>query len=126
MFEELADRVNTTPNVLRLGQDFSERFLIGYGDEEFHVQVENGSIVRLEKGPFRMRPWRFAIRADQSTWAKFAERYPPPGFHDILAFHRYGHGCVEGDIAYLLTHLRYIKAVLALTRKQDEGGLSNA
>ncbi len=121
MFETFADRVNATQTVLRLGETFSERFLIGYGEEEIHVNVDRGRIIAMENGSFLMRPWRFAIRAEKPVWAKFAEPFPPPGFHDILAFPRYGHGSVEGDVTYLLTHFRYVKAALSLLRYPHEG-----
>ena len=65
----------------------------------------------VERGPFLMRAWTFALRASAETWRRFWEPIPAPGYHDLFAMKKLGVASVEGDIVPLMTHLRYVKDV---------------
>jgi hypothetical protein len=125
MLETLASKVNANPALVRRGKNMSASFLIGIGDRGFHVSVESGRITGIEEGPFIMRGWNFAIRAPEAVWEKFWAPYPDPGFQDIFAMNRFGHCSVEGDTTVLLSHLRYVKDVLAIPRRAPTGGGSH-
>jgi hypothetical protein len=120
MLETLAARVNENSALIRRGGFMSGAFLIEIGDRGFHVSVDRGRITNVEEGPFIMRGWSFAIRAPESAWRKFWEPFPEPGFHDIFAMNRFGHCTVEGDVDKLLSHLRYVKDVLAVLRRAPD------
>jgi hypothetical protein len=122
MLEALASRVNGNPALVRRGRSMTASFLIEIGDRGFHVAVDRGRIAGIDEGPFIMRGWSFAIRAPETAWEKFREPFPDPGFHDIFAMNRFGHCVVEGDVTVLLSHLRYVKDVLATLRRAPNSG----
>ena len=122
MLETLACQVNANSALVRRGRAMSASFLIEIGARGFHVAVERGRITGVEEGPFIMRGWSFAIRAPEAVWEKFWAPYPEPGFQDIFAMNRFGHCTVEGDVNVLLSHLRYVKDVLATPRRAPAGG----
>lgn len=125
MLENLASQVNANPALVRRGRAMSASFLIEIGERGFHVAVDRGRIISVEEGPFIMRGWSFAIRASEEVWDKFWAPYPDPGFQDIFAMNRFGHCVVEGDVTVLMSHLRYVKDVLAIPRRATAGGNGN-
>lgn len=117
MIERLAELVNQDPAVVRWGRHMTETFMIEVGEQQYLVTVHRGLIQALEKGPFVMRPWRFAIRASRECWEKFWQKTPAPGWHDLFALLRRGEVAFEGDQRVLMAHLLYLKLVLAAPRK---------
>ena len=116
----LPERVNASPALLRIGRFCSVEFLLEVGDRPWHLKVERGRLASVEPGPFRMRAWAFAVRAEEGTWRRFWAPVPEPGFNDIFAMASRGHARIEGDVGPLLESLRYVKEVLALPRAMLE------
>ena len=116
LIHRLPARVNADPVLLRLGRYCTTEFVLAADEVECHLQVNNGRLGDVVDGPFRMRSWRFAIRAPKTAWQEFWKPYPAVGFNDIFAMTRYGHARIDGDVGPLLEHLRYVKEVLALPR----------
>jgi pimeloyl-ACP methyl ester carboxylesterase len=112
MFEGLAELL------VRRGRFLTTTFLLEADGESWLVRVLEGRIDRVERGPFLMRPWSFAVRASKDTWQRFWEPVPVPGYHDLFAMTRNGHARIEGDLVPLMTHLRYIQDVLASPRRR--------
>ena len=117
LIHRLPARVNADPVLLRLGRYCTTELVLAADEVECHLHVNNGRLGEVLDGPFRMRSWRFAIRAPQNTWQEFWKRQPAVGFNDIFAMTRFGHARIDGDIGPLLEHLRYFKEVLALPRE---------
>lgn len=117
MIERLAELVNPDPAVVRWGRHMNETFMIEVDEQQYLVTVQRGLIQAVEKGPFVMRPWRFAIRARRECWEKFWQKTPAPGWHDLFALLRRGEVAFEGDQRVLMAHLLYLKLVLAAARK---------
>ena len=118
MFEGLAELVNADERLVRRGRFLTTTFLLEADGESWLVRVLEGRIDRVERGPFLMRPWSFAVRASKDTWQRFWEPVPVPGYHDLFAMTRNGHARIEGDLVPLMTHLRYIQDVLASPRRR--------
>jgi pimeloyl-ACP methyl ester carboxylesterase len=112
----LPELVNANAPLVRRGRTFSGEFLVQADEVPVHVKVAEGRIISVETGPFRMRAWRFAIKAEASAWARHWEAVPVPGYHDVIAMTRLGVARLEGDLHPLMAHLRYIKEVLAAPR----------
>ena len=55
-----------------------------------------------------MPSWRFALRADETSWQRFWQPRPAPGDHDLLALVRRGLLKIEGDLQPLMANLLYI------------------
>ena len=117
VFERLAELVNGDEALVRRGRFLTTTFLLQADEATWLVGVVEGRIESVERGPFLMRAWSFAIRAPADAWRRFWEPVPAPGSHDIFAMTRAGVARVEGDLQPLMTHLRYFQEVLASPRR---------
>jgi hypothetical protein len=117
MLDKLAGRVNGDPAIVRWGRHMNETFMIEVGSAQFLFTVRAGRVESVEKGPFVMRGWRFALRASQESWDKHWQNPPPPGWHDLFALLRRGEVAFEGDQRVLMAYLLYLKLLLALPRQ---------
>ena len=117
MMEGIAARVNDDPAIVRWGRHMNETFMVQVGDTQYLLTVRAGRIESVEKGPFVMRSWRFAIRARREHWEKFWQQPPAPGWHDLFALLRRGEVVFEGDQRVLMAYLLYLKLALAVPRK---------
>lgn len=112
----LPDRVNGHGPLRRIGRHCTTEFLLEVGERPYHLVIDRGYLEPVIRGPRLMRAWAFALRADTHTWRRFWDPLPAPGFNDLFAMARYRHLRIEGDVGPLLTHLRYLKEVVALPR----------
>lgn len=124
MLDGLAEAANANEAIRRLGRHCTTDFMIEIGDTPHHVSVDRGRVVEVATGPFRLRPWSFAVRASEETWREFWRPLPAPGFQDVFAMTRFGHARLEGDLAVFRAHLRFFKEILALPRGNAVGGRS--
>jgi hypothetical protein len=116
VFDRLPELVNGNASLVRRGRYCSLTFLVEVGDTAWLVTVHEGRVTRMERGPFLLRAWSFAVRASGEAWARFWEPAPAPGYHDLFAMIKGGHARVEGDLVPLMANLRYVKDVLAAPR----------
>jgi hypothetical protein len=116
VFDRLPEWVNADAALVRRGRYLSATFLVETGETAWLLTVHEGRVTRVERGPFLMREWAFAIRASADAWRRFWEPVPAPGFHDLFALTKGGHARVEGDLQPLMANLRYVKDLLALPR----------
>ena len=107
--------------LVRRGRFLTTTFLLEADDAAWLIRVVEGRVERVERGPFLMRAWSFAIRAPRESWQRFWEPVPAPGYHDLFAMSRNGHARIEGDLLPLMTHLRYIQDVLSSPRRLHAG-----
>lgn len=113
----LPELVNNDAGLVRRGRYLTATFLVEAGDTEFLVRVVEGRVASVERGPFLMRSWTFALRASLETWQRFWEPTPAPGYHDLFAMKRLGVARIEGDLVPLMANLRYVKDVVAAPRR---------
>jgi len=109
--------VNGDDALVRRGCWLTTTFLLQADESTWLVRVVDGRIDGVERGPFLMRAWSFAIRAPVESWRQFWEPVPAPGYHDLFAMSRNGFAHIEGDLHPLMTHLRYIQEVLSSPRR---------
>jgi pimeloyl-ACP methyl ester carboxylesterase len=121
VFDRLPDLVNADANLVRRGRFLTTTFLVEVGAASYLVRIVEGRVARVERGPFLMREWSFAIRAPEDAWRRFWEPVPAPGYHDIFALAKHGHAKIEGDLVPLMANLRYVKDLLALPRSTGPG-----
>ena len=117
----LPDLVNADEGLVRRGHRLTTTFLLAVGNTEYLVHVAAGRLAAVERGPFLLRSWTFAVRASADAWARFWRPLPEPGYHDIFAMKKLGVARVEGDLWPLMAHLRYVKDVLAAPRRARAG-----
>jgi hypothetical protein len=116
-FAELPRLLAADADLLRRGAFFDARFAVGIGDVPFDVTVAAGNITAFERGPFLMRPWRFAVRATAEAWSRLWQPVPEPGWHDLSALAKRGCATLEGDLLPLMANLQYVKDLLVLPRR---------
>ena len=116
MIERLAQVVNADPAIVRWGREMNETFMLEVGDTQHLITVRGGRIEKVERGPFVMRSWRFAIRASEECWAHFFRSPPAPGWHDLFALLRRGDVTFDGDQRVLWAYLLYLKLALERLR----------
>jgi hypothetical protein len=117
VLDRLAELVNADAALVRRGRYCSTTFLVETGATAWLVTVHEGRVTRVERGPFLMRAWSFAVRASEDAWRRFWEPVPAAGWHDVFAMAKGGHARVEGDLKPLMANLRYVKDVLAKPRR---------
>ena len=117
VLEQLAELVNADAGLVRRGRYLSTTFLVETGATAWLVSVHEGRVTRVERGPFLMRAWSFAVRASEEAWQRFWAPVPAAGWHDLFAMTKGGHAMVEGDLRTLMANLRYVKDVLAKPRR---------
>jgi hypothetical protein len=118
LLARLPDLVNADAGLVRRGQRLTAAFLLAVGDAEYLVHVAAGRLTAVERGPFLLRSWSFAVRAPADAWTRFWRPLPEPGYHDLFAMKKLGVARVEGDLWPLMAHLRYLKDVLAAPRRR--------
>jgi hypothetical protein len=118
----LPDLVNADSGLVRRGQRLDTTFLLAVDDAEYLIHVASGRLAAVERGPFLLRSWSFAVRASGDAWARFWQPVPEPGYHDLFAMKKLGVARVEGDLWPLMAHLRYLKDVLAAPRRARRTG----
>lgn len=116
-FERLPELVNADAFLVWRGRFLTVDILLGVGAEEYLVEVREGRVATVKRGPFVMRPGRFSIRASADAWAKFWNKEPPPGFHDLFAMTKSGEAWIDGDLHPLMVNLRYVKDLLEAPRR---------
>jgi hypothetical protein len=116
-FEQVPRLLDGDPGLIRRGAFFDARFQVGIGAIPFDVIVTAGKIISLERGPFVMRSWRFAVRGSAEAWGRLWQPMPDPGWHDLLALTKRGCVVLEGDLQPLMANLQYVKDVLVLPRR---------
>jgi hypothetical protein len=116
MLDKLPDLVNHDAVLVRRGRWLNDTFMVEVGDDQYLIHVRGGRIDKVEKGPFVMRSWTFAIRASAAVWESFWEPVPKPGFHDVFALLRKGRIVFEGNLQPFMANLLYVKGVLAAPR----------
>ncbi len=109
--------MNGDPGIVRWGREMNETFMLEVGETQYLVTVRGGRIERVEKGPFVMRAWSFAIRAKRECWDEFLRAPPKPGWHDLFALLRRGDVKFEGDQRVMMAYLLYLKLALQALRK---------
>jgi len=117
VLDDLADLVNRDASLVRRGRYLSTTFLVETGPTAWLVTVHEGRVTGLERGPFLMRAWSFAIRASEEAWRRFWEPVPAAGWHDLFAMTKGGHATFEGHLRPLMANLRYVKDVLTKPRR---------
>ena len=64
MLEYLGELINADAAIVRRGRHCTLDFLVEVGDTPHLISTRQGRIEAVETGVGLMRPWRFAIRAD--------------------------------------------------------------
>jgi len=103
----------------RFGSDLDCTLLVGDDDVDWLVEIADGVVERVTRGPHIMPRTDLRLRATSETWARFLEAEPPPGYHDLFALRRFRRIQIEGDIRLMSAYLFYIKRLFSLLRSPE-------
>ncbi|CAN5450149.1 hypothetical protein BH09PSE6_BH09PSE6_18500 [soil metagenome] len=79
------------------------------------IDVDRGRIDWIEASK-PLTPWDFSVQGSAAAWTRFWEPMPAPGWHDLLAMNKRGEFRIEGNLLPFMTHLQFVKDLLALPR----------
>ncbi len=119
MIEALKERVNADAGLVRRGRFLTTSVLLEIGNTAWLIEVYEGRIVAVTKGPFVMPSSAFALRTSEAEWDKFCARRPPPGSHDLMALIKRRVLRAEGDLKIFMANLRYFKEALGKLRTHE-------
>lgn len=115
--DTLMDRAADDALLARFGLDLDCALLVGDGDTDWLVLIQDGEVKDVKRGPHVMPQTDLRLRAPSEAWTRFLEPVPPPGYHDLFALRRYKRIQIEGDIRLMSAYLFYFKRLFALLRK---------
>jgi hypothetical protein len=119
-FDRLGEFANADPWLVHRGRFLDVTFLVEEGEAQYLVRIHRGRVETVQKGPFVLPRWTFALRASAEAWTDFWKAIPPPGQHDLIAMLRMRTLRIEGDQQPFMANLRYFKDLLALPREKKE------
>lgn len=113
--------VNADGPFRNVGKFCNVRFLLGVGDQDFLVVVEQGRVVSItESGAFDFDAnWQFALRGPVDSWAKFALKVPPPTYTDVVFMTFNSRIKLEGNLLVFWQNIRALLWMFELMRKVD-------
>ena len=95
----------------------SADLLLQFGDVAAIVRVRDGRVAQIIDERVPLKSWDFAVKGSEAGWDKFWEKFPPPGWHDILALNKRREFSIEGNLHPLMSHLQFYKDLLACARE---------
>ena len=104
------------PNLVRRGRTFTAAWIVRIGSLTYWLQTEGGRTVECRQGTPLMQSSRLTFAASAQAWQAFWQAVPVAGAHDLFALTKRGELQIDGDMHLLLSHLQYLKDVLALPR----------
>ena len=116
MIETLKDKINRDAGLVRRGRYLTTTFLLEVGPTAWLIQIFEGRILAVTRGPFVMPSTSFALRAPAEEWEKFWSQRPPPGCNDLMALIKRRVLKTEGDLKVFMANLRYFKEALGKLR----------
>jgi len=107
---------NADPVLARQGAGSSFRLLLGWGDAQILITVQDAVISSIKTGPFVMPQCDFALTGSADAWVRFAASRPAPREQDIFAFFRSREIQLTGDTRKFYAHLMCLKLMLTHLR----------
>lgn len=117
LFAALPDLVAQDADLERRGRFLCCDVMLGVGRLPLLLRIGGGRVLSVDRGPFLLRSWTFAISAEPEDWLGFLEPMPKPGWHDLMAMSKRGAARIEGDLQPFMANLQYVKDVLAAPRR---------
>ena len=114
--ERLPELANGDAWLVHRGRFLDVDLMLEIGETQYLVRIREGRVESVNRGPFVMPRWTFALRASDDDWSAFWGPNPPPGSHDLVAMMKFKRLTLDGDPYPFMTHIRYFKDLLARLR----------
>ena len=82
--ERLPELANGDAWLTHRGRFIDVSLMLEVGEEQYLIRIRDGGVESVERGPFVMPRWTFALRASSEDWKTFWSATPPPGYHDQI------------------------------------------
>jgi hypothetical protein len=115
--ERLPELANGDAWLTHRGRFLDVSLMLEVGDDQYLIRIREGGVESVERGPFVMPRWAFALRASAEDWNTFWSASPPPGYHDLVAMMKFKRLRLDGDAYPFMTHIRYFKDLLGRLRE---------
>lgn len=113
--------VNADKPMKVVGKHGAFRFLLGIGDQEYLFVFNKGTLesITLSGALDFDANWSFAIRGPRDAFEKFAMRYPPPIYTDVVFMSFNQRLKLEGNLLVFWQNIRALLWMMELMRKVD-------
>jgi hypothetical protein len=115
--ESLPELVNGDAWLTHRGRFLDVSLMLEVGETQYLIRIREGGVESVERGPFVMPAWAFALRASEEDWDTFWRASPPPGYHDLVAMLKFKRLTLDGDPYPFMTHIRYFRDLLGRLRE---------
>jgi hypothetical protein len=108
----IKDNNNNDKKQVYRGRFLNFDFAIKIDEQGYLVKIGKGlvvSVAPLEKT--KDKPL-FTFSASSESWDIFSQKYPPPGYQDVMAMVECGHAKLAGEIFPVLVNLFFVKGVV--------------
>ncbi len=122
MLERLAEAAALEPTLKRFGKRVSATIIIGFGEDEFLVDIADGRVTDIRRRSLPLESGVFAIRAPVEVWAEHWRPHPARGYNDLFTLFSYGHATIDGDLLPFMRNLLFFKLLLAAPRALNRSG----
>ena len=114
--ERLPELANGDAWLVHRGRFLDVDLMLEVGETQYLVHIRAGRVESVDRGPFVMPRWTFALRASLQDWNAFWSPAPPPGSHDLVAMMKFKRLALDGDPYPFMSHIRYFKDLLGRLR----------
>ena len=116
--ERLPELANGDAWLIHRGRFLDVDMMLEVGETQYLVRIREGRVASVDRGPFVMPRWTFALRASLEDWNAYSSPAPAPGSHDLVAMMKFKRLVLDGDPYPFMTHIRYFKDLLGLLRAE--------
>ena len=101
--------------MMQRARHLTARIALAIGDDITLLEIHKGALTVHTAMPL-LCPWDFSIMGTTQAWNAYWAPVPAPGWHDLFALAKRGEMRFEGNLLPFLTHLQFLKDLVALPR----------
>lgn len=113
----LKDNNNNDKKQAYRGRFLNFDFAIKIDEQGYLVKIAKGLVISAVPLEDANDKPLFTFYASSEDWDVFSQKYPPPGYQDVMAMVECGHAKLTGEIFPVLVNLFFVKGVVNGIRK---------
>jgi len=108
----LRDNNNNDRKQVYRGRFLNFDFAIKIDEQGHLIKIAKGLVVSVVPSEKATEKPLFTFSASSKSWDIFSQKYPPPGYQDVMAMVECGHAKLTGEIFPVLVNLFFVKGVV--------------
>jgi hypothetical protein len=108
----LRDNNNNDRKQVYRGRFLNFDFAIKIDQQGYLIKIAKGLVVSVVPLETATEKPLFIFSASSKSWDIFSQKYPPPGYQDVMAMVECGHAKLTGEIFPVLVNLFFVKGVV--------------